>query len=152
MSSSRHSTVTLEKIVSLCKRRAFVYPTAEIYGGLNGVYDFGHLGTLLKYNLRNAWLKSINAASDDILLIEGALLAPRAVWEASGHISNFNDPMVDCHNCKHRYRADELDLNKPCPNCGQKKWTEVRMFNMMFKTNVGASTDQASEAYLLKNG
>ncbi|HEX2977948.1 MAG TPA: glycine--tRNA ligase [Candidatus Babeliales bacterium] len=146
--STRHSAVTLEKIVSLCKRRGFVYPTAEIYGGLNGVYDFGNLGTLLKYNLRSAWLTSINAASDDILLMEGALLAPRSVWEASGHISNFNDPMVDCLNCKHRYRADELDLSKPCPHCGQKKWTDVRMFNMMFKTNVGASSDQTSEAYL----
>lgn len=146
--STEKTPITLEKIVSLCKRRGFVYQSAEIYGGLNGVYDFGHLGTLLKDNIRNAWLTSINNASDDILLMDGALLAPQEVWAASGHLSNFNDPMVDCLQCKHRYRADELDLNKSCPNCGQKKWTDVRMFNMMFKTQLGASEDQASVAYL----
>ncbi len=146
--STEKTPITLEKIVSLCKRRGFVYQSAEIYGGLNGVYDFGHLGTLLKDNIRNAWLTSINNASDDILLMDGALLAPQEVWAASGHLSNFNDPMVDCLQCKHRYRADELDLNKSCPHCGQKKWTDVRMFNMMFKTQLGASEDQASVAYL----
>lgn len=146
--NTRQSAATLDKLVSLCKRRGFVYPSAELYGGLNGLYDFGHLGTLLKQNIRKAWIASVTKASDDIIFMEGALLAPAAVWQASGHIANFNDPMVDCLNCKHRYRTDEIDLDKPCPHCGQKKWTEARMFNMMFKTHVGASTDQSSEAYL----
>ena len=142
------SMVTLEKIVSLCKRRGFVYPSAEIYGGLNGVYDIGPLGTLLKQNIRTAWLKSLQKAREDILLFEGAILAPEIVWQASGHLENFHDPLVDCLNCKHRYRADEIDLNKPCPHCGQKKWTEVRQFNMMFKTNVGAAAEHTTDAYL----
>ncbi len=145
---SKQNQVTLEKIVSLCKRRGLVYPSAEIYGGINGVYDFGHLGTLIKRNIRNAWLKSLQKSFEDILFFEGSLLAPSPVWEASGHVQNFSDPMVDCLNCKHRFRADELDLKKPCPNCGQTKWTEVRQFNLMFQTNVGAIQDKSSIAYL----
>ncbi len=139
---------TLEKIVSLCKRRGFVYPSAEIYGGLNGVYDFGYLGHLLKENIRNAWSQSLREEGHDILTIEGATLAPAAVWKASGHIDNFNDPMVDCLNCKHRYRADDIDMAAGCPNCGKHMWTEVRQFNMMFKTEVGAATGNQSTAYL----
>lgn len=148
MSLSNKNVVTLDKIVALCKRRGFVYQSAEIYGGLNGVYDFGHLGTLMKQNIRAAWLQSLSKASDDIIFLEGSLLGPQAVWEASGHIEHFHDPMVDCLACKHRYRADEIDLEKPCPHCGKKNWTAIRQFNMMFKTNVGATEDQASIAYL----
>lgn len=145
-----NSTVTLDKIVALCKRKGFIYQSASIYGGLNGVYDFAHLGTLLKKNIRNEWLKSVNATFDDILEFEGGLLGPHAEWEASGHVENFSDPMVDCLNCKHRFRADEIDLTKPCPNCGQKNWTEVRQFNLMFKTQMGAiaNDDKANIAYL----
>jgi glycyl-tRNA synthetase len=145
-----NSTVTLDKIVALCKRKGFVYQSSTIYGGLNGVYDFGHLGTLLKKNIRTAWLKSINATFDDILEFEGSLLGPHDVWQASGHVENFSDPMVDCLNCKHRFRADEMDLTKPCPNCGQTKWTEIRQFNLMFKTQIGAiaNDDKSSIAYL----
>lgn len=142
------ASVTLEKIISLCKRKGFVYQSAEIYGGLNGVYDFGHLGTLLKKNIRDTWLASIYTANDNIFLLEGSLLGPEAVWKASGHIDSFHDPMVDCLNCKHRYRADEIDLEKPCPHCGKKQWTAIRNFNMMFKTQVGASEQQATIAYL----
>jgi glycyl-tRNA synthetase len=142
------SVVTLEKVIALCKRRGFVYQSAEIYGGLNGVYDFGHLGSLLKRNIREAWLNSLYAAQDDILLFEGAILGPQQVWEASGHIANFQDPMVDCTECKHRYRADDIDLSKACPHCGKKMWTDVRQFNMMFKTEVGASVEHATHAYL----
>lgn len=142
------SAATLDKIIALCKRRGFVYQSADIYGGLNGLYDFGHLGTLLKQNIRSAWLKSLYTVSDDIVLLEGTILAPRAVWEASGHIQHFHDPMVDCLECKHRYRADELDLSKGCPHCGKKNWTEVRQFNMMFKTHAGATQEQGAEAYL----
>lgn len=142
------SPVSLDTIIALCKRRGFVYQAAEIYGGLNGVYDFGPLGTLLNQNIRATWRASLENPKGEIVDLEGSLLAPRAVWQASGHIENFHDPMVDCLNCHHRYRADELDLNKACPHCGQKKWSDVRQFNMMFKTNLGAMVDNASEAYL----
>lgn len=144
----KNSPATLDKIVSLCKRRGFVYQSSEIYGGLNGVYDFGHLGTLLKQNIRTAWLHSITQANDNVLLFEGSLLGPEAVWQASGHIEGFHDPLVDCLNCKHRYRADDVDLNKACPHCGIKNWSEVRQFNMMFKTQLGALQEHSSQAYL----
>lgn len=146
--SSATSTVTLEKLISLCKRRGFIYQSAEIYGGLNGVYDVGPLGTLLKQNIRQAWINALKSSDLEILFVEGSLLAPAAVWEASGHLANFQDPMVDCLVCKHRYRADDIDLNKSCPHCGNKNWTEIRQFNLMFKTQLGASTDQSSVAYL----
>ena len=94
----KNSPATLEKLVSLCKRRGFVYQAADIYGGLNGVYDFGHLGTLLKQNIRSCWLTSLLNAHENILLFEGSLLGPEAVWQASGHIVGFHDPLVDCLN------------------------------------------------------
>ena len=145
---SSSSLATLDKLVALCKRRGFVYQSAEIYGGLNGVYDFGHLGTLLKQNIRKAWLDSVYEANNNIFLLEGALLGPEAVWKASGHIEHFHDPMVDCLNCKHRYRTDEIDLEKSCPHCGKKEWTEPRSFNMMFKAELCASQKHATTAYL----
>jgi len=143
----KQTQVTLEKISALCKRRGFAYQSASIYGGLNGVYDFGHLGALMKQNIRNEWKKAISSF-EDILFLEGSILGSSAVWQASGHIENFTDPMVDCLNCKHRYRADEIDLKKSCPNCGQQKWTEVRQFNLMFKTQIGAAEDKSSVGYL----
>lgn len=139
---------SLEKIVALCKRRGFIYQSAEIYGGLNGVYDFGHLGTLTKINIRHTWLESLKNPWGQILNFEGALLGPQAVWKASGHVDHFSDPMVDCLNCKRRYRADDPDIAKGCPACGKKEWTPVRQFNMMFKTEVGAAADGSSIAYL----
>lgn len=140
---------TLDAIVALCKRRGFVYPTADIYGGLNGVYDFGHLGTLMKRNIQQAWLTALENAGQDILQFDGALLGPEAVWKASGHVDNFHDPMIDCLNCKKRYRADDIDTSKACPNCGAKNsWTEVRQFHLMFKTQLGATAEQSSVAYL----
>lgn len=142
--------VTLDKIISLCKRRGFVYPSADIYGGLNGVYDFGPLGALLKDNIRTAWKKSLKKSGESILFFDGALLGSEQVWKASGHVDNFHDPMVDCLNCKKRYRSDDpdFDINKPCPSCGIKQWTAVRTFNMMFKTEIGASSESSSIAYL----
>ncbi len=140
--------VTLEKLVALCKRRGLVYQTAEIYGGLNGVYDTGPIGTLIKQNIRKAWVNSLKATGLDILFIEGSLLAPPAVWEASGHLEGFQDPMIDCLVCKHRYRADDIDSTKACPHCGNQSWTPIRQFNLMFKTQVGAAEDAASIAYL----
>ncbi|MBA3752380.1 glycine--tRNA ligase [Candidatus Dependentiae bacterium] len=142
------SPVTLEKIVALCKRRGFVYQTADIYGGLNGVYDTGPLGTLMKQNIRAAWTNSLKIPGQEMLFIEGSLISPQAVWEASGHISGFQDPMVDCLSCKHRYRADDIDLTKACSFCGNLSWTPIRQFNLMFKTQVGAAEDASSVAYL----
>lgn len=139
---------TLDDIISLCKRRGFVFQSAEIYGGINGIYDFGPLGTTIKNNLRSLWKKSITQSQKPILFFEGSTIGPQALWEASGHIENFHDPMVDCTNCKRRYRADELEIERPCPHCGKTAWTDVRQFNMMFKTSLGATVDTSSLAYL----
>ncbi|MBT4855898.1 glycine--tRNA ligase [bacterium] len=139
---------SLETIVALCKRRGFVYPSAEIYGGVNGVYDFGPLGSLMKQHIRKFWTDHIRKETDNIVFLEGPILAPTPVWKASGHLENFHDPMVDCLECKKRFRSDELDLEKPCPSCGKHNWTEARQFNLMFKTAMGAMADQTSDAYL----
>lgn len=145
---TNHQPTSLETIVALCKRRGFVYPSAEIYGGINGMYDFGHLGVLMKENIRHAWLKSLENNNGEIVRLEGALIGPEAMWKASGHIEGFHDPLVDCKKCKHRFRADDINLEKPCTHCGNKDWTEVRNFNMMFKTNLGALEGTGSIAYL----
>jgi glycyl-tRNA synthetase len=146
--STDHST-TLDTIAALCKRRGFVYPTAELYGGLHGVYDFGPLGSLMKSHIQNAWKQSLLRLDKEIVFIDGAILGPEAEWRASGHVEHFNDPMVDCTNCKKRYRADEIDLNKGCPHCGAKNsWTTVRQFNMMFQTQAGASSETSMPVYL----
>lgn len=142
------SAVSLDKIVALCKRRGFVFPAADIYSGLNGVYDFGPLGVQLKKNIQDAWLEHIQKSPYEILLFDGSLLGPHPMWNASGHVDNFHDPMVDCLSCKKRYRADEIDLQKACIHCGKTSWTEVREFRLMFQTQVGAVADQASIAYL----
>ena len=139
---------TLEDIVSLCKRRGFIFPAADIYGGINGIYDTGHFGVLMKRNIKNLWLSSLNNTLGPVVEIEGSLLGSEAMWKASGHIEGFHDPMVDCKNCKRRFRADELDLEKVCQVCGIKDWTDVREFNMMFKTQLGANQDSSSDAYL----
>lgn len=145
---SSQTPLTLEAIVSLCKRRGFIFPAADIYGGINGVYDVGHLGVLMKRNIRNLWLSSLNNPLGPVVELEGSLLGSEAMWKASGHVEGFHDPMVDCKNCKRRFRADELDLEKVCQVCGIKDWTDVREFNMMFKTQLGASEDSSSKAYL----
>ena len=146
--SMASTKATLEKITALCKRRGFVYQSADIYGGLNGIYDFGPLGVLMKNNIRNTWTAAITATGETILFIEGAILGPHAVWQASGHIEHFHDPMIDCTNCKRRFRADELQIEKPCPHCGNTAWTDVRQFNMMLKTDIGATAGHSSVAYL----
>lgn len=142
---------TLDKIVSLCKRRGFVFPAADIYGGINGIYDFGHLGYLMKENIKNAWKRSIQDNTlGDIFFLDGSLIGPEAMWQASGHIQNFHDPMIDCMNCKKRFRTDDDNINpeKPCPSCGIKAWTATRDFNLMFQTNLGALQDESTKAYL----
>ncbi len=145
---SDKSAVSLETLVSLCKRRGFVYPSADIYGGINGVYDFGPLGTLMKKNIKKAWLQSLENNHGEIVELDGSLLAPESVWKASGHIENFHDPMIDCKNCKHRFRADDTDFSQGCPSCKKNDFTDIRNFNMMFKTQLGALESSSSHAYL----
>lgn len=141
-------TKILEKVVSLCKRRGFVFPSAEIYGGLNGVYDLGPLGTQLKNNIRALWWKNLKNSHGPVLPFDGALLGAESIWKASGHIDNFSDPLIDCLQCKKRFRADDIDITKNCPHCGNKNWTPVRSFNLMFKTQLGALEGSSSEVYL----
>ena len=141
----------MEKIVSLCKRRGFIFQSSEIYGGLNGVWDYGPLGTELKNNLKQYWWQVTVRDRDDVVGLDGAILTHPTVLKASGHVDTFTDPMVDCRTCKARLRADQLaEKNgvKQCPNCGGKDLTEARPFNLMFQTQMGASADPASIAYL----
>ncbi len=139
---------TLDLIIALCKRRGFVYQSADLYGGLNGLYDFGHLGVLMKNKIKDEWYRSLFSTGLDIVLFDGSILGPEIVWQASGHEQNFNDPMVDCMNCKRRYRADDPDVANGCPHCGSNKWTAVQQFNMMFQTNLGAAANSSATAYL----
>lgn len=143
-----NNVVTLDKIVALCKRRGFVYQSADIYSGLNGVYDFGPLGAQLRKNIKDSWLSNVTSFAEEVVLLDGSLLGPSEVWKASGHLDNFSDPMVDCLNCKKRFRADDIDLNKACASCGVKKWTDVRQFQLMFETKLGAMSEHANVAYL----
>ena len=167
----------MEVIVSLAKRRGFVFQSSEIYGGLNGCYDYGPLGVELLRNIKEAWWKEMTYR-EDIEGIDASILMHPRVWEASGHVENFTDPMVDCKNCKSRYRLDvlyemiskktrkEIDEKMtdgssaeeivkenlsiiPCPNCGNRDtFTDAKQFNLMFKTHIGASEDSASVVYL----
>ena len=135
-----------DAVVSLCKRRGFVYPSAEIYGGIRSTYDYGPLGTLMLRNVRDAWWRSMVQERDDVVPLEAAILTNPKVWEASGHLATFTDPMVDCRNCKERWRQDQIEGT--CPNCGSSDLTDARPFNLMFKTFVGPNEDTASVAYL----
>jgi len=144
-------TQGMEKIVSLCKRRGFIFQSSEIYGGLNGCWDYGPFGVELKRNLKNYWWRVMVQERDDIVGMDGSILMNRAVWKASGHEDTFSDPMVDCRTCKARLRADQVVDKKgvkQCPNCGAKDLTEPRAFNLMFKTYVGATEDESSVTYL----
>jgi glycyl-tRNA synthetase len=141
----------MEKIVSLCKRRGFIFQSSEIYGGLNGLWDYGPLGVELKRNLKNYWWRAMVHERDDVVGMDGSILMNRSVWKASGHENTFSDPMVDCRVCKARLRADQVIEKKgvrQCPNCGSKDLTESRPFNLMFKTYVGATEDESSLTYL----
>lgn len=137
----------LEEIVSLCKRKGFIFPSAELYGGLQGVYDYGPLGVELKNNLKAAWWKSNVFERDDIYGLDSAILTQKKIFYYSGHESTFADLMVDCRACKKRWRFDHL-VNGRCESCGSTDLTEPRAFNMMFKTTVGPVEDKESYAYL----
>ena len=144
-------TQRMEKIVSLCKRRGFIFQSSEIYGGLNGCWDYGPLGVELKRNLKNYWWRVMVHERENIVGMDGSILMNRAVWKASGHEDTFTDPMVDCRSCKARLRADQVIDKKgiqQCPNCGGKDLTAPRAFNLMFKTFVGATEDESSVTYL----
>jgi glycyl-tRNA synthetase len=139
----------LDQIVNLCKRRGFVYPSAEIYGGFRSTYDYGPLGSLLLRNVKEAWVRAMVQQRDDVVLIDAAILGPPQVWEASGHLANFTDPLVDCTSCKQRFRLDKLDDPNQCPSCGTRgSFTEARQFNLMFKTHAGPVEDSGAVAYL----
>lgn len=144
--SGQENTV-MEKIVSLCKRRGFVFPGSEIYGGLSGTWDYGPMGAELANNVKNLWWKMFVSDREDMYGIDAAILMNAKVWEASGHVSGFSDPLVECQKCHHRFRADQLEDAKKCPDCGGKLGEE-RQFNMMFKTHAGAAEDESSVTYL----
>src|SRR5215472_6715226 len=141
----------MEKIVSLCKRRGFIFQSSEIYGGLNGAWDYGPLGVELKRNLKNYWWRVMVHERDDVVGMDGAILTQPAVLKASGHVEGFSDPMIDCRTCKAHLRTDQLVEKggvKQCPNCGSTDLTEARQFNLMFETHVGAAAEESSVAYL----
>lgn len=138
----------MEKIISLCKRRGFIFQGSEIYGGLSGTWDYGPLGVLLKRNLMDLWWKTFVSDREDMYAVDAAILMNQKVWQASGHVDTFTDPLVECRVCKGRFRADKIDISK-CPSCGQKdSFDEPRHFNMMFKTNIGPVEDESSISYL----
>jgi glycyl-tRNA synthetase len=138
-----------DKIVNLSKRRGFVFQSAEIYGGFRSTYDYGPIGVLLLRNVKDAWWRSMVQLRTDVVGLDASILSPPAVWEASGHLKNFTDPLVDCRNCGSRHRLDKLDDPEVCPTCGAKgQFTEARQFNLMFKTHAGPVVETAAEVYL----
>jgi glycyl-tRNA synthetase len=147
--------VTMDKIVSLCKRRGFVFPSSEIYGGLGSSYDYGHYGVLLKNNIRGQWWRSMLQERDDIVALDSAIIQHPRTWEASGHVAGFTDPLVDCRTCKLRFREDHLEQSacgrKPSKHPGETPecdLTEARDFNLMFETVVGPVREEGSSVFL----
>jgi glycyl-tRNA synthetase len=136
----------MNRVVSLAKRRGFVFPGSEIYGGFGNFWDYGPLGVLLKNNVKAAWLRAVVQERDDVLPLDAAIIMNPRAWVASGHVASFSDPLVDCKQCRQRWRADQIEGER-CPNCGGEL-TEPRQFNLMFKTYVGPVEDEASVAYL----
>lgn len=170
MTASISRSATMEKITALAKRRGFVYPGSDIYGGLANTWDYGPLGAELKRNMKELWWRTFVHRRRDMVGLDGGILMHPRVWEASGHVSNFNDPMVDCKTCKSRFRADHLIEERlgqpaegkspsemtvilqtaavPCPHCGNRTLTDARQFNMMFRTTIGPVTETGTEVYL----
>ena len=147
--SSEGDPQLFDKIVNLCKRRGFVFQSAEIYGGFRSTYDYGPLGSLMLRNVKDAWWRSMVQMRIDVVGLDASILSPPAVWEASGHLKNFSDPLVDCKNCGARHREDQLADRSVCPSCGARdSFTEARQFNLMFKTYAGPVVESAAEVYL----
>src|SRR3989449_358510 len=147
--------VTMDKIVSLCRRRGFVFPSSEIYGGLGSAYDYGHYGVLAKNNVKARWLEAMTQERDDIVALDSAIILNPRVWEASGHVAGFTDPLVDCRTCKLRFRADDLASaqcgRKPSKHPGETDecdLPEPRRFNLMFETHLGPMHETADKVYL----
>jgi glycyl-tRNA synthetase len=163
-STSTHDPARLEKVVNLCKRRGFVFPSGEIYGGTRSAWDYGPLGVELKENIKRQWWRAVVQSRDDIVGLDSSVILPRQVWVASGHVGVFTDPLTECQHCHKRFRADHLEedfearkgrapenglLDITCPNCGTKgRWTEPRDFNMMLKTYLGPVEDESGLHYL----
>ncbi|MDQ3044459.1 MAG: glycine--tRNA ligase, partial [Chloroflexota bacterium] len=168
--STQLRAASMEKIVALCKRRGFVYPGSDIYGGLANTWDYGPLGAELKRNIKDLWWRTFVHQRRDIVGLDAGILMHPKVWEASGHVVNFNDPLVDCKTCKSRFRADHLieerlglhvdgkspdeltailaEASPPCPRCGNRTLTDARQFNMMFTTTIGPVSETGVQVYL----
>jgi glycyl-tRNA synthetase len=147
MKNGEEKNNLMEKIASLSKRRGFIFPGSEIYGGLAGTWDWGHYGVALKNNIKQNWWKKFVDGRRDMYSVDAAILMNSKVWEASGHVAGFSDPLVECTKCKKRFRADQIDDPQKCPECGGRLG-ESRQFNMMFATKIGAMEDSASTVYL----
>ncbi|HLA38690.1 MAG TPA: glycine--tRNA ligase [Candidatus Glassbacteria bacterium] len=145
--TAKQPEAVMDKLVSLCKRRGYIFQSSEIYGGLNSCYDYGPLGVELKRNVKNFWWEWMTLRRDDVEGVDASILMHPRVWEASGHVEGFTDPLVDCRNCKQRFRADQI-TGSTCPNCGKETLTEARQFNLMFKTHMGPVEDDASQVFL----
>ncbi len=143
---------SMDAVVELCKRRGIIFQSSEIYGGLRGAWDYGPLGVALRDNVKAAWKRDMIQLRDEIVGLESAILMHPRVWEASGHVEGFTDPLVECTQCNQRWRADHLEPNargeRYCPNCGGKEFTEPKQFNLMFRTFVGPTEDTASQVWL----
>ena len=138
-----------DKIVNLCQRRGFVFRSAEIYGGFRSAYDYGPLGVLLLRNVKEQWWRAMVQTRHDVVGLDASILTPPAIWQASGHLDNFTDPLVDCRSCGARHREDKLDEPDVCPDCGARgTLTEARQFNLMFSTHAGPVADTAAEVFL----
>lgn len=139
----------MEKIVALCKRRGFIFPGSEIYGGLNGTWDLGPVGVLLANNIKQQWWKEIVLKRDDVVGLDSSILHHPKVWEASGHVTSFTDPLVECKSCHRRFRADhKKEMEEHAKSHKEAKWTEVKHFNLMFKTYIGPIDDETNKTYL----
>ena len=138
----------MQELVSLSKRRGFIFQSSEIYGGLGSCWDYGPLGVELKKNVKDSWWKAMTYR-EDVDGVDASILMHPQVWKASGHVDGFSDPLVDCKECKARFRADKIDLDAPCPSCKAKdSFTEPRDFNLMFDTTMGPVKDSGSVVYL----
>lgn len=146
--SNETNLKSMNDLVALCKQRGFIFQSSEVYGGLNSCWDMGPYGVELKNNLKQRWWKSMTLRQD-VVGVDASILMHPMVWKASGHVDGFSDPLVDCKVCKERFRADNIDVTKPCSKCGSKdSFTDIRQFNLMFKTQMGAMEDTSSMVYL----
>ncbi|MFT7601944.1 MAG: glycyl-tRNA synthetase [Acidimicrobiales bacterium] len=149
MAETQGTSELFDKIVNLSKRRGIVFPSAEIYGGFRSTYDYGPVGVLMLRNVKDAWWRSMVQSRQDVVGLDAAILSPPAIWEASGHLANFTDPLVDCKNCGTRHRLDKLDDPNVCPECAATgQFTDPRQFNLMFKTHAGPVEGSGHEVFL----